>query len=139
MGYTEMWSRVHSTVRRMTVRSVLDPTPDYEAVRPALAVRSFTTVFSPKPIVSYGVKRSKAYKDAKVAARKSAVRARRLEEEKGMLLDPRKCLQMELKRNSGIGWYRSFQIIKHLEMHKNGKGPLIDTRMRDKITQIANV
>jgi len=93
----------------------------------------------PRVEVPYGVKISAAYKDSKASARKGAVRARKLEEEKGMLLDPRKCLQMELKRNSGIGWTRSFQIIKHLEMHKRGKGPPIDARMRDKITQISNV
>lgn len=87
----------------------------------------------------YGVRISPAYKEAKASTRKSAVRARKLEEEKGLLLDPRKCLQMELKRNSGVGWYRSMQVIKHLEMHKRGKGPPIDARMRDKITQIVTV
>jgi len=89
-------------------------------------------------LVPYGVRISPAYKAAKASARKSAVKARKLEEEKGLLLNPRKCLMMELKRNSGIGWYRSQQVIKHLEMHKNGKGPPIDTRSRDKITMICN-
>jgi len=93
---------------------------------------------SARPLVPFGVRNSPSYKDAKVSARKSAVKARRLEEEKGLLLDPRKVLMMELKRNTGIGWYRSLQVIKHLEMHKNGKGPPIDTRMRDKISRIVN-
>jgi len=102
-----------------------------------VALRHFAS--APRVEVPYGVRISAAYKESKSAARKSAVKARKLEEEKGMLLDPRKCLQMELKRNTGISWYRSFQVIKHLEMHKRGKGPPIDARMRDKITQISNV
>merc|ERR1719433_2011257 len=77
------------------------------------------STFAPYPLVPYGVKRSTAYRDAKKSARKAAERARRAAEEKGMLLDPKKCLRMELKRNSGIGWYRAMQIVKHLEMHEN--------------------
>lgn len=95
--------------------------------------------FAPYPMVPYGVKRSAAYCESKVAARKAAERARRAQEEKGMILDPKKSLRMELKRNSGIGWYRSHQIIKHLEMHERGKGPPIDQAMRDRITNIARV
>eukprot|EP00930_Biecheleria_cincta_P046087 TRINITY_DN31785_c0_g1_i1.p1 TRINITY_DN31785_c0_g1~~TRINITY_DN31785_c0_g1_i1.p1 ORF type:complete len:190 (-),score=45.36 TRINITY_DN31785_c0_g1_i1:94-639(-) len=95
--------------------------------------------FSPYPMVPYGVKRSTAYKDSKKAARKAAERARRTAEEKGLLLDPKKQLRMELKRNSGIGWYRAGQIIKHLEMHERGKGPPIDQAARDRITEIARV
>eukprot|EP00440_Ansanella_granifera_P017204 gb/GFBE01018684.1/.p1 GENE.gb/GFBE01018684.1/~~gb/GFBE01018684.1/.p1 ORF type:complete len:191 (+),score=14.90 gb/GFBE01018684.1/:1-573(+) len=95
--------------------------------------------FAPYPMVPYGVKRSAAYKESKKAARKAAERSRRAAEEKGMLLDPKKQLRMELKRNSGIGWYRAGQIIKHLEMHERGKGPPIDQAMRDRITDIAKV
>merc|ERR1719433_2248609 len=97
------------------------------------------STFAPYPLVPYGVKRSTAYRDAKKSARKTAERARRASEEKGMLLDPKKQLRMELKRNSGIGWYRSMQIIKHLEMHEHGKGPPIDQAMRERITQIARM
>mmetsp|Transcript_16192 Transcript_16192/g.35481 ORF Transcript_16192/g.35481 Transcript_16192/m.35481 type:complete len:174 (-) Transcript_16192:70-591(-) len=93
--------------------------------------------FAPYPMVPYGVKKSATYKESKKSARKSAERARRAMEEKGMLLDPKKQLRMELKRNSGIGWYRSLQIIKHLEMHERGKGPPINQAMREHITQIA--
>merc|ERR1740129_227664 len=95
--------------------------------------------FAPYPLVPYGVKRSSAYREAKKSARKAAERARRAAEEKGMLLDPKKQLRMELKRNSGIGWYRSLQIIKHLEMHERGKGPPIDHAMRERITEIARI
>merc|ERR1712113_548547 len=97
------------------------------------------STFAPHPIVPYGVKRSVAYKESKKAARRAAERARRAAEEKGMLLMPRKQLRMELKRNSGIGWYRSLQIIKHLEMHERGTGPPIDQAVRDRITRIARV
>ncbi|CAJ1390250.1 unnamed protein product [Effrenium voratum] len=95
--------------------------------------------FAPYPMVPYGVKRSSAYRESKKAARKAAERARRAQEEKGMILDPKKQLRMELKRNTGIGWYRAAQIIKHLEMHERGKGPPIDQAMRDRITNIARV
>eukprot|EP00931_Biecheleriopsis_adriatica_P071874 TRINITY_DN45838_c0_g1_i1.p1 TRINITY_DN45838_c0_g1~~TRINITY_DN45838_c0_g1_i1.p1 ORF type:complete len:175 (-),score=32.04 TRINITY_DN45838_c0_g1_i1:60-521(-) len=98
-----------------------------------------TSSFAPFPMVPYGVKRSAAYKESKKAARKAAERGRRTAEEKGMLLDVRKQLRMELKRNSGIGWYRAGQIIKHLEMHERGKGPPIDQAVRDRITEIAKV
>ncbi|CAK9083436.1 unnamed protein product [Durusdinium trenchii] len=84
------------------------------------------STFAPYPMVPYGVKRSAAYRESKKAARKAAERARRSQEEKGMLLDPKKQLRMELKRNTGIGWYRCDQIIKHLEMHERGKGPPMD-------------
>eukprot|EP00439_Symbiodinium_sp_Y106_P034924 s3090_g4.t1 len=95
--------------------------------------------FAPYPMVPYGVKRSSAYRESKKAARKAAERARRAQEEKGMILDPKKQLRMEIKRNSGIGWYRAAQIIKHLEMHERGKGPPMDQAMRDRITDIARV
>merc|ERR1719447_496662 len=95
--------------------------------------------FAPYPMVPYGVKRSSAFRDAKKSARKAAERARRAAEEKGMLLDPKKQLLIELKRNTGIGWYRAMQICKHLEMHERGKGPPIDQAMRERITQIARL
>mmetsp|Transcript_43246 Transcript_43246/g.99689 ORF Transcript_43246/g.99689 Transcript_43246/m.99689 type:complete len:173 (+) Transcript_43246:61-579(+) len=98
-----------------------------------------TSSFAPYPMVPYGVKRSAAFKATKKAARKAAERARRAAEEKAMILDVRKVLRMELKRNTGIGWGRSLQIIKHLEMHENGKGPPIDQAMREKITKIAQM
>ena len=72
-------------------------------------------------------------------SRIASVRARRLEEERGLLLDTKKQFRMELKRNQGIGWYRSLQICKHLEMHERGPGPEITEATRDKITKIANV
>mmetsp|Transcript_11223 Transcript_11223/g.19586 ORF Transcript_11223/g.19586 Transcript_11223/m.19586 type:complete len:175 (-) Transcript_11223:97-621(-) len=97
------------------------------------------STFAPWPMVPYGVKRSAAYRESKKAARKAAERARRAQEEKGMILDPKKQLRMELKRNSGIGWYRASQITKHLEMHERGKGPPMDQAMRDRITDIARV
>mmetsp|Transcript_110812 Transcript_110812/g.220407 ORF Transcript_110812/g.220407 Transcript_110812/m.220407 type:complete len:160 (-) Transcript_110812:50-529(-) len=95
--------------------------------------------FAPYPMVPWGIKRSATYRDAKKTARRAAERARRAAEEKGMLLDPKKQLRIELKRNTGIGWYRSLQIIKHLEMHERGIGPPIDQAMRERITQIARV
>jgi hypothetical protein len=72
-------------------------------------------------------------------ARLSAVKARRLEEERGILLDPKKQLRMEVKRNSGIGWYRSLQVCKHLEMHERGPGPAIDQKVREKISGIIDL
>lgn len=103
-----------------------------------ILTRSFS-VFAPKPAMTYGSKKSSHYKQTKVMSRIASVRARRLEEERGLLLDAKKQLRMELKRNQGIGWYRSLQICKHLEMHERGKGPEINEASRDKITKIANI
>ena len=89
--------------------------------------------------MTYGSKKSSHYRQTKVMARVASVRARRLEEERGLLLDTKKQFRMELKRNQGIGWYRSLQICKHLEMHERGKGPEITEASRDKITKIANL
>jgi ribosomal protein S13 len=89
--------------------------------------------------MTYGSKKSSHYRHTRIMARVASVRARRLEEERGLLLDAKKQFRMELKRNQGIGWYRSLQICKHLEMHERGKGPVITEATRDKITQIANM
>merc|ERR1740117_2716684 len=97
------------------------------------------STFAPYPRVASSVKRSTAYVQGKKAARRAAERSRRAAEEKGMLLDPKKCLRMELKRNSGIGWYRSLQVVKHLEMHERGKGPPIDQETREQITKISRM
>ena len=99
----------------------------------------FITSFKPKAIVPYGVKRGKQYQIGRIMTRVSAVKGRRLEEERGILLDTKKQFRMEIKRNSGIGWARSLQVCKHLEMHVRGPGPAIDQQMREKITQIVNL
>lgn len=103
-----------------------------------LSVRHFSC-FAPRPTLTYGSKKSSHYKQTKIMSRVASVRARRLEEERGLLLDTKKQFRMELKRNQGIGWYRSLQICKHLEMHERGKGPEINEASRDKITKIANL
>merc|ERR1711924_364710 len=84
--------------------------------------------FRPKPTLSYGLRTSKAHREANRARVKAAVKARKLEEEKGMILDVKRQFRMELKRNTGIGWHRSLQVCKHIEMHKRGPGPPIDQR-----------
>jgi hypothetical protein len=109
----------------------------FSAWRPILGRRF--SCFSPKPTLTYGSKKSSHYKQTKIMSRVASVRARRLEEERGLLLDAKKQFRMELKRNQGIGWYRSLQICKHLEMHERGKGPEINEATRDKITKIANL
>ncbi|KAF4683124.1 hypothetical protein FOZ60_009570 [Perkinsus olseni] len=50
---------------------------------------------------------------ARIEARRAGVAQRRLEEQQGMLLDVKKQFRMEVKRNSGLGWYRSLQYIFH--------------------------
>ena len=95
--------------------------------------------FAPKPTITYGNKKSSHYRQTKIMSRIASVRARRLEEERGLLLDTKKQFRMELKRNQGIGWYRSLQICKHLEMHERGPGPEITEATREKITKIANM
>ena len=104
----------------------------------SLSSRGFSC-FAPKPTLTYGSKKSSHYRQTKVMARIASVKARRLEEERGLLLDAKKQFRMELKRNQGIGWYRSLQICKHLEMHERGPGPEITEASRDRITKIANL
>ena len=89
--------------------------------------------------MTYGNKKSSHYRETKIMSRIASVRARRLEEERGLLLDTKKQFRMELKRNQGIGWYRSIQICKHLEMHERGPGPEITEASRERITKIANM
>lgn len=110
----------------------------YLATWISFSVRHFSC-FAPRPTLTYGSKKSSHYKQTKIMSRVASVRARRLEEERGLLLDAKKQFRMELKRNQGIGWYRSLQICKHLEMHERGKGPEINEASRDKITKIANL
>ena len=59
-----------------------------------------------------------------------------MEERNGILLDPKKCLRMEVKRNTGVGWTRSLEVVKHLEMHVRGKGPPVNLAFRDKMASI---
>ena len=56
-----------------------------------------------------------------------------------MILDVKRQFRMELKRNTGIGWHRSLQVCKHIEMHKRGPGPPIDQVMRERITKISDI
>ena len=94
------------------------------------------TLFKPKPIVPYGVKAGRQYHIGRVMTRKAAVKARKIEAERGILLDPKKEFRMELKRNEGIGWYRSLQVCKHLEMHERSKGPPVDQALREKTAEL---
>jgi 3-methyladenine DNA glycosylase/8-oxoguanine DNA glycosylase len=88
----------------------------------------------------FGFRQKKAYKEAKKAEIKAQILARQMEEEKGIICDPKKQLVMELQRNSGIGRNRAHRIIMHLEMHKRGIGPPVDhhfrKRLSDLITQV---
>eukprot|EP00392_Amoebophrya_sp_AT5.2_P012328 g12428.t1 len=93
--------------------------------------------FQPLPIVAYGVRTSKTFRLSKESMRRAAVHARRQEERTGFLLDTKKCLQMELKRNTGIGWTRSLKILKHLECHVRTKGPPCNQAFREKVAKIA--
>ena len=68
--------------------------------------------------------------------RKAAVLTRKAEEQQGILLDTKKQFRMEVKRNHGIGWWRSLQVCKILEMHQRGKGPAVDQALREKVTAI---
>ena len=66
--------------------------------------------FQPIKPVPYGVRTSDGYRATRQSLRRGAIRAKKLEEQLGILLDPKKCLRMELKRNSGIGWTRSLTV-----------------------------
>ncbi len=95
--------------------------------------------FPPKPLITGGYKKAKGFHETLKAARAASLRARKLEEDRGMFLSAQKQFKMELKRNTGIGWYRSKQICKFLEMHERGPGPQIDSAIREKITRLADI
>ncbi|EER15243.1 conserved hypothetical protein [Perkinsus marinus ATCC 50983] len=97
------------------------------------SIRSAASYFKVKPIRVFGT-RKKASRQARIEARRAGVAQRRLEEQQGMLLDVKKQFRMEVKRNSGLGWYRSLQLVKHVEMHRAGPGPHIDQNMRERLT-----
>eukprot|EP00386_Alphamonas_edax_P003157 GDKI01009694.1.p2 GENE.GDKI01009694.1~~GDKI01009694.1.p2 ORF type:complete len:110 (-),score=11.55 GDKI01009694.1:157-486(-) len=86
--------------------------------------------------VPYGVKKSKAYRDARKQERRALEAARRLSEAKGMILEGKKNLYMSLMENTGISWYRGQQILKYLEFHERGSID-VTPHVREKITEIA--
>lgn len=87
-------------------------------------------------VVPYGVKISRSYRESKKQQRLEMESARKQREMKGMILDSRKTLLMSLRDNTGINWYRSKQILKHLEMHwRHPSGAT--QQLRERITNIA--
>ncbi|CDR95511.1 hypothetical protein, conserved [Babesia bigemina] len=88
------------------------------------------------PMVPYGVKISRSYRESKRQQRIAMETARKQREMKGMLLDTRKTLLMSLRDNTGINWYRATQILKHLEVHRRHPSGATQA-WRDKITKIA--
>jgi len=93
-------------------------------------------MFKPKPILAHGVKKTKQYHIGRLMVRRAALRTRMVEEQQGVLLDTKKQFRMEVKRNHGIGWWRSLQVCKILEMHQRGRGPPVDLAFREKVTAI---
>ena len=61
-----------------------------------------------------------------------------MQESKGVLMEGRKCLLMSLQQNSGISWYRSEQVLKHLELHARAN-PSLTNKLRKKITAAVDV
>ena len=61
-----------------------------------------------------------------------------MQESKGILVEGRKSLYMSLQQNTGISWYRSLQILKHLEMHWRAN-PSINSKLKEKIAAVADV
>lgn len=110
-----------------------------EKIPTFVSFRRFTSCFAPKPPLVFGSKKSKAARETRRIERIAAVRERKTLETRGLLLDTKKELRMELKRNSRIGWYRSLQVCKHIEMHARGRGPPIDDSMRAFITTAAEI
>ena len=99
-------------------------------------LKRWISLFKPKPVVPHGVKKTQQYHIGRKMVRNAALRARKVEEEQGVLLDTKKQFRFEVKRNRGIGWYRSLQVCKHLEMHMRSKGPPVDQQFREKVTDI---
>ncbi|KAL8274692.1 hypothetical protein Esti_001407 [Eimeria stiedai] len=85
--------------------------------------------------VPYG---TEAYKKAKQQTRAAACNARKMKEAKGILVEGRKSLYMSLQQNTGISWYRSLQVLKHLEMHWRANPPM-NNKLKEKIAAVADV
>ncbi|CEL95421.1 unnamed protein product [Vitrella brassicaformis CCMP3155] len=89
-----------------------------------------------KEKIPYGIKRSRAYRDARKAERRAKWHAIKQEEQRNFVISGRKSLYMSLMRNTGLGWYRAKQVLKHLEMHERGSVEPTP-HVRDKIKNIA--
>ncbi|ORM40563.1 uncharacterized protein BXIN_2120 [Babesia sp. Xinjiang] len=89
------------------------------------------------PMIPYGVKISRSYRESKLQQRLAMEAARKQREMKGMLLDTRKTLLMSLRDNSDINWYRATQILKHLEVHRRHPSGATQA-WRERITKIAD-
>ncbi|EPR57094.1 hypothetical protein TGPRC2_267340 [Toxoplasma gondii TgCatPRC2] len=90
--------------------------------------------------VPYGVKQSDQYRQAKKQTKLAAKNARKMKESKGLLLEGKKtALCMNLMQNTGIAWYRSLQVCKHLEMHRRAPVPRVTAGFREKVTQAVAV
>ncbi|KAK2197522.1 hypothetical protein BdWA1_000524 [Babesia duncani] len=86
------------------------------------------------PVIPYGVKNSRHYKESKRQQRIAMEEARKQREMKGMILDSKKTLMLSLRDNSGINWSRAKQILKHLEVHwRIPSGVSLETRERIQI------
>ncbi|KAL8425081.1 hypothetical protein Efla_001470 [Eimeria flavescens] len=88
--------------------------------------------------IPYGVKQTEAYKKAKQQVRAAARNARKMKESKGILVEGRKSLYMSLQQNTGISWYRSLQVLKHLETHWRANPPM-SNKLKEKIAAVAEV
>lgn len=88
--------------------------------------------------VPYGIKQTEAYRKAKQQARAAARSARKMRESKGLLLEGRKSLFMSLQQNTGISWFRSLQVMKHLESHWR-VNPSMTPKLQDKLQSVAAI
>eukprot|EP01067_Filipodium_phascolosomae_P000852 Filipodium_phascolosomae@DN1606_c0_g1_i1.p1 len=70
--------------------------------------------------VRWGIRHSKRYRDSLRAAYSAKLLARDDREKTGFIVDQRDCLRFGVKQNYGFNFFRSLQVIKHLEMHSRG-------------------
>lgn len=74
-----------------------------------------------------------------VASKERAAEERSAQIKQGILLDGRKQFRFALMRNYGIGWGRSLQILKHLEMHEHAPPPPITPSFKEKVLHVAKL
>ncbi|PFH36845.1 hypothetical protein BESB_050370 [Besnoitia besnoiti] len=90
--------------------------------------------------VPYGVKQSDTYRQAKKQTKLASKNARKMKESKGLLLEGKKSsMYMNMMQNTGIAWYRSLQVCKHLEMHWRAPTPPVTARLRERVAQAVAV
>lgn len=86
------------------------------------------------------ISQSLSVRAGKITATKvKAAEERAAQRKQGILLEGKSAFRFALMRNYGIGWGRSMQILKHLEMHEYAPPPEITPAFKEKVMKIVGL